>query len=420
MHIESMSSRNCRSKPTWTCRIQPGLRKDHQPDRAAPSESRLMFAFVLISFLVPFCVSVVAAPVVRHLAPSLGLVDLPGHRKVHVQPTPMGGGIAIMIGLGIAAALPIILSSIDWDQLNQFRTLASQLSESSLLQRQIIAIVVGAAILFGVGLADDRWNLTWKLRLGTQLAVATAVALAGVRATLFVSQPWIGLIATILWIVVLTNALNFLDNMDGLSAGIGFISSVLAAVILLGLVKEPRFVVAFGLLILSGALSGFLCWNRPPASIFMGDCGSNLVGFLLATLTVTGTFYEHSGSRHVILAPVCVLAIPLYDFLTVILIRIKQGRSPFHGDKSHFSHRLVELGLRPAHAVLTIHLTTLMTGLGGLLLYKISDWTGAWLVISLICCVLSVVAILETVGRRDNESAEQQSSDVTESDSRHS
>ena len=97
------------------------------------------------------------------------------------------------------------------------------------------------------------------------------------------------------------------------------------------------------------------------------------------------------------------LAIPLYDFCTVILIRLRHGRSPFHGDKSHFSHRLVEVGLKPAHAVLTIHLATLMTGLGGTLLYKVSDWTGAWLVIALIFCVLSVVAILETAGRRSSK-----------------
>ena len=134
----------------------------------------------------------------------------------------------------------------------------------------------------------------------------------------------------------------------------------------------------------------------------MGDSGSNLIGFLLATLTIAGTFYERSGSRHVILAPICILAVPLYDFVTVIMIRLRSGRSPFHGDKSHFSHRLVELGLKPAHAVLTIHLATLMTGLGGLLLYKVNDWAGAWMILAMICCVLALVGILETVGRRSS------------------
>jgi UDP-GlcNAc:undecaprenyl-phosphate GlcNAc-1-phosphate transferase len=140
-------------------------------------------------------------------------------------------------------------------------------------------------------------------------------------------------------------------------------------------------------------------WNRPPAAIFMGDCGSNLIGFLLATLTVAGTFYQRSGSRHVMLAPLCVMAVPLYDFCTVILIRLLQGRSPFHGDKSHVSHRLVDLGLKPVYAVLTVHLMTMMTGACALLLYKVQDWVGAAIVMSVILMVLTVVAILEFVGR---------------------
>jgi UDP-GlcNAc:undecaprenyl-phosphate GlcNAc-1-phosphate transferase len=114
-----------------------------------------------------------------------------------------------------------------------------------------------------------------------------------------------------LWIMVLTNAMNFLDNMDALSAGIGLIASSIFAVILLFMVRVPNYPVAAMLLFLSGSLLGFLFWNRPPASIFMGDCGSNLIGFLLATLTVAGTFYERSGSRHVMLAPLCVMAVPL-------------------------------------------------------------------------------------------------------------
>ncbi len=353
---------------------------------------------VVASFLAPFLISLVATPVIRRLAPNLGLVDQPGNRKVHVTPTPMGGGIAVFLGLLLPAAVLAFAPGVVTSVVPSIRPVIVAVLDAE-MSRQICGVVVGAVVLFLTGLADDRWNLPWSLRLGTQLAVAVGVTLSGVQATIFVSQPWVGFVATVLWIVVLTNAMNFLDNMDGLSAGIGVIASLLSAAILLLLVAQPHRTAAFGLLLLAGSLSGFLCWNRPPASIFMGDCGSNLVGFLLATLTVMGTFYDYSGGRHVILAPLCVLAVPLYDFVTVILIRLKQRRSPFHGDKSHFSHRLVELGLKPAHAVLTIHLATLMTGLGGMLLYKVSDWAGAWMVIALICCVLSVIAILETVGR---------------------
>lgn len=360
-----------------------------------------MLEYLAVAFLASLGVACMATPVVRRFAPVLGLIDLPGHRKVHVNPTPRGGGIAIFLGLLIPAAWGVLVNLYDKGAVLPFtEEIRDAFAAASGQQTQLIAIAAGAAVLFLAGLADDRWNLSWKLRLGLQMGVAAGVALSGVRATIFVDQHWVGFGATVLWILVLTNAMNFLDNMDALSAGIGLIASALFAAILLFLVKTPNYLVALPLVLLSGALTGFLVWNRPPASIFMGDCGSNLIGFLLATLTVTGTFYENSGSRHVMLAPLCVMAVPLYDFCTVIFIRISQKRSPFHGDKSHFSHRLVELGLRPSHAVLTIHLTTAMTGLGGVILYKVPDWTGANLVVALIFCVLAVIAILETVGRR--------------------
>ncbi|MFN9717759.1 MAG: MraY family glycosyltransferase [Planctomycetota bacterium] len=360
-----------------------------------------MLWVLAVGFIVSAGLSCALTPIVRKLAPALGLIDLPGDRKVHVQPTPRGGGIAIFLGwfLTCAAVTTGVLVGVGGPE-SPLSSLKWPHTESSQRVLQFSAIAIGAMVLFLTGLADDRWSLSWKFRLGLQLSVAVGVVLCGVRATVFVSQPWVGFLATVLWILVLTNAMNFLDNMDALSAGIGLIASLVFAAILVLFVREPTYHVALPLVLLAGSLLGFLVWNRPPASIFMGDCGSNLIGFLLATLTVTGTFYERSGSRHVILAPLCVMAVPLYDFSTVIFIRLMQGRSPFHGDKSHFSHRLVELGLHPVYAVMTIHLTTVMTGLGGLLLFKVTDWTGASIVVALIFCILSVIAILETVGRR--------------------
>ena len=360
-----------------------------------------MLQLLIAAFVVAGLVSCCVTPIVRRFAPALGLIDLPGHRKVHVTPTPRGGGIAIFLGAVVPLLATCMLCLLDQKhRLPGTAELLDSVSDTTQLGWQYGAIAVGAVVLFLAGLADDRWSLSWKPRLFLQCAVAFGVVAAGVRATVFVGQPWFGYAATVLWILVLTNAMNFLDNMDALSAGIGLIASLLFAAILILMVRTPAISAALPLMVLAGSLTGFLIWNRPPASIFMGDCGSNLIGFMLATLTVTGTFYERSGSRHVMLAPLCVMAVPLYDFCTVILIRLRHGRSPFHGDKSHFSHRLVELGLKPAHAVLTIHLTTLMTGLGGLLLYKVADWSGATLVVALIICVLAVIAILETVGRK--------------------
>ena len=153
--------------------------------------------------------------------------------------------------------------------------------------------------------------------------------------------------------------------------------------------------------------------------------GGYFIGLVLASMVVLGTFYEHGGAaqhgRHVILAPLCVLAVPLYDFASVLLIRLIERRSPFKPDKSHFSHRLVQLGLKPKHAVMTVHLATLTTGLGALLLYRVPDWSGAWLVVALVICVLAIIAILETIGRsaveRGSEKASEAASECLTDDS---
>jgi len=205
------------------------------------------------------------------------------------------------------------------------------------------------------------------------------------------------------WIVGLVNSFNMLDNMDGLSAGVAAIgAAMLAAVMLLApdpATDQPQLFVGGFLLVLVGALSGFLWHNRPPARLFMGDAGAYFTGYLLAMATLTATFAGGSVPRHAILAPLCVLAVPLYDTVSVIGIRLRQGRSPFHGDKSHFSHRLVALGMTRPQAVLTIYLATATCGLGALLLHQVNT-AGACVVLLMVACVLLLVAILEHAGRR--------------------
>lgn len=366
-----------------------------------------MTFFVIACLASSFAVSFVATAGMRVLAPRWGLVDQPAERKVHVIPIPLGGGVGIWLGVvvpiltGLGAALFFASgeSAPDWIP----DDIASRFGGVLYRSRQMLAILAGGTILAVMGLLDDRKNLPWLPRLGVQLLVTVALVSFGVRATVFVPMPWLGAVITVGWIMVLVNSFNFLDNMDGLSSGIALIASLMLAAILLTMSNEPRWLVAGVLLVLAGSLGGFLCHNWPPARIFMGDSGSYFIGLILATMTVLGTFYtQNATGRHVILAPLCILAVPLYDFASVMAIRLSQGRSPFQPDKSHFSHRLVELGLKPRNAVLTIHLATLTTGVGGLLLYKVSDWTAALLIVALILCVLAIVAILETVGRRRN------------------
>jgi UDP-GlcNAc:undecaprenyl-phosphate GlcNAc-1-phosphate transferase len=373
-----------------------------------------MLFFVIACLIPSFLISFLATAAMRKLAPRWGLIDQPAQRKVHITPTPLGGGVGIWLGVIIpivcAQLIALVLvksgSNPSWIPAELIVHLDGVLYRSE----QLWMVLAGGTVLAVMGLLDDKLNISWKPRLIIQLLVAGGLVMGGIRGSLFIQQPWIGMLLTVAWIIVLVNSLNFLDNMDGLTSGIGLIAAILFAIIMLRFTGEPRWLVAGVLLVLAGAIAGFLCHNWPPAKIFMGDSGSYFIGLILSTMTILGTFYPGTTptgdvivNRHVILAPLCILAIPLYDFCTVMIIRLKEGRSPFHADKSHFSHRLVELGLSKPATVLTIHLATLTTGIGGLILYEVSSWCAALLVILMILCVLSIVTILENVGRKNRE-----------------
>lgn len=363
-----------------------------------------MLWFLIVCFLPAFLVSTTMTMVIRRYAASWGLVDQPAARKVHVAVTPLGGGLAIYLGF----LLPMLIAQV-LVLLVQGKMISSSWIPGVLIEHidgvsyrsaQLWWLLGTASILVLVGVLDDRFGLSWRLRLFVQFAVAISLVLSGVSASLFVSQPWVGQVVSVFWIVALINSLNFLDNMDGLSAGIGLIAATMFASIMLTSVGEPRWLVGGCLVVLTGSLAGFLCHNWPPASIFMGDAGSTFIGLMLASLTILGTFYDESmPQRHVMLAPLCILAIPLYDLLTVVFIRLREGRSPFQPDKKHFSHRLTTLGFSKKHAVLIVHFATITTGLGALLLYRVQGWPGAALVVSLVLCTLVIISILEIAPR---------------------
>ncbi|MDX1967734.1 MAG: MraY family glycosyltransferase [Planctomycetaceae bacterium] len=357
-----------------------------------------MVMFVAVCVLSAFWVSFLGTFLMRWLAPRWGLIDHPAARKVHVRPTPLGGGIAIWLG----TVLPLVVAYLAVLALTgqQHAWLPQELDEhlGGVIYRapRLWAVLIAASVLAAMGLLDDFRPIPWQPRLCLQFLCAAGVVACGVRATFFVENPWIGGLVSVAWFVVLVNSFNFLDNMDGLSGGIAFIVCGIFALMMLRVPGEPRWLVAGFFLILAGSLLGFLCHNWSPARIFMGDSGSYFIGFSIAAMTVLGTFYSPAAaSQHVILAPFCVLAIPLYDICSVTWIRLREGRSPFQADKRHFSHRLVAMGFRPVSAVLTVHLATLTTGLGGMALYAVDTWGEAAVPVAMVVCVVLMIAVLE-------------------------
>jgi UDP-GlcNAc:undecaprenyl-phosphate GlcNAc-1-phosphate transferase len=371
--------------------------------------SPVPFWFVPAAILPSLLVTLLSAYLVRRWAPAWGLVDKPGIRKVHAVPTPLGGGLAIWLGVVAPLAVgQVVLWLVVTRRVPlEFMPEAVRPHLPGLVQQSSkLWVLLGAgSVLMVLGLMDDRFKLSWQLRLGVQCAVAAVcVWWQDWRLTAFIDIPLITWLLSVLWIVALVNSFNMLDNMDGLSAGIAsIVAATLAAVLLTKAVPRgtgPQLFVSGLLLIYVGALLGFLWHNRPAAKLFMGDAGSYFVGFSIAVATMLATYASYEGtSQHAVLTPVCVLAVPLYDMLTVLWIRIREGRSPFQADKSHFSHRLVELGLSKGQAVLTIYLTTATCGLGALLLHRV-DAVGAGIIAVLIVCVLVLISILETAGRR--------------------
>ena len=354
-----------------------------------------------------------AAYVVRRLGPHLGLVDHPGHRKVHATVMPTGGGLAIWLGvIGLLGLGQLLLLDYRGEPIASFLPLpqfvVTHLDGLIAQSGRLWTLMAGGTVLAVLGLLDDRWGLGWKIRISVQTLVAVVLVVLGWRVSLFIIDvPPVTDVVTgvlsVLWIVGLVNSFNMLDNMDGLSAGVAAIAALmLAAVMLLApdpVTNQPQLFVGGFLLMVAGSLVGFLWHNRPPAKMFMGDSGSYLIGYLLAMATLSATFAGENVPKHAILAPLCVLAVPLYDTLTVLVIRLRKGQSPFVGDKNHFSHRLVRLGMTKPQAVATIYLTTATCGLGALLLHQVNE-IGACIILLLVGCILVLVGVLETAGRR--------------------
>ena len=258
------------------------------------------------------------------------------------------------------------------------------LREAPRVGGKLMAVLAGATICFAVGLLDDVLGTRFPVlaKLGGQLVAALVVAAGDVRISILPAE-WMNVVLTVVWIVGMTNAFNLLDNMDGLASGVGLAASL---VFLLNAWFLGELFIVLLLAAFMGSLGGFLLHNAPPARVFLGDCGSLFLGCTMGSLTLLERYVSHaSSSLFPVLMPVVVLAVPLIDTLTVVVVRLKERRPVYVGDRLHLSHRLVAHGLSPRAAVIFLYLATIFLGLGAVTLAHAGP-------------VVSVLVLVQTAG----------------------
>lgn len=309
--------------------------------------------------LMAFLVSAGSLPLWRRWCRRRGWVDDPGHRKIHHVPVPLAGGFAVFTGMAAVLGAAVLAIVFQWMPAEPLAKLSYGLGRRSV---ELTTLLLGAVGMLALGGWDDRRELSPRAKFAGQCLIALAVSLSGVRITLFVPSLVFSHAVTVLWILTVTNAFNINDNMNGLCAGLGAIASGWIA---FHAGREGQYLVASMALLVLGSLLGFLPYNYPKASVFLGDAGSHLVGYLISVLAVLPHFYspkQLEPSRWAVLCPLLILAVPLADLVSVVWIRTRLGRPFWIGDTNHFSHRLTRAGLGRSEAVLVLWLAAVWFG----------------------------------------------------------
>ena len=298
-----------------------------------------MKANILFAFIVAYIVTFILTPFVKKLAFKIGAVDIPrDSRRMHKRPTARLGGLAIYSGFMLSAFL---FCDID---------------------RQLLGIMIGATIIVILGIFDDIYALSAKLKFAVQLVAAFFTCVMGVQVEFirvpefmssggYIGLGFLSIPITMIWIVGISNAVNLLDGLDGLACGVSSISALTLLSIAL-IVGEPD--VAFVTSALVGACFGFLPYNFNPAKLFMGDTGALFLGFMLAATSVQGLFKGYAVIS--IAAPFLILGLPIFDTLSAIIRRLKNGRPIMSPDREHLHHRLVDAGFSQKQAVTIIYI----------------------------------------------------------------
>ena len=339
-----------------------------------PSVELNVIGLVAAAQVAALLVSFVSTPVVKALAQKMGAVDVPKDaRRMHDHPIPRMGGLAIFFGfmLSVLVFLP--------------------------LTEQLRGMLLGASLIVVLGILDDIYALSAKLKFVVQI-VAALIAVSQGNVITVLSNPnifsddpfWdLGILSvpvTVLWIVGITNAVNLIDGLDGLACGVSTISSMTMLVIALVVAEAD---VAIIMAALAGACIGFLPYNLNPAKIFMGDTGSTFLGFVLAVVSIQGLFKYAAIISFAV--PFLMLALPIFDTCFAIIRRVSKGQSPMSPDRSHIHHRLIDMGFSQKQAVAVLYVISAILGLSAVVLTT-SGELRALLFLAALCVAAGVSA----------------------------
>ncbi len=364
---------------------------------------------LLLVFLMGGMLSLVLTPVFKHLAEKWDIMDRPkGEKhKQHGKATPLLGGLAMFCAWFLAIALGfIIVMAADLGSISP--DIAENFSGIKMVTPRLGVICLGAFLAMGLGLWDDKFGMRAHFKfLGQFLIAALVVSFGGIKITLFINNPVFIWCVTVFWFMLLMNAINFFDNMDGLAVGTVTIAMGLFATV--AALTGQHFLATMGALSCGVGL-GFWFYNHSPASIFMGDSGSHFLGYLAAVMSASITYFsrDYSLTRSPILIPLFILAIPLFDALAVVFIRLRNHKPIYVGDHNHISHRFVKMGLTRKRAVQMVHLMELMLGLSVLPLLW-GDRKTAVVIIVQAMIFLLIITIMQ-IGAADSINEERRKS----------
>jgi len=317
---------------------------------------------ILATFFFSLAISLMTTPLLGIIGKRIGAVDMPDARKVHVEPIPRTGGVAIFISF--LAALVLV------------RTFHTDVANALVIDYRLGLYTLGGCIVFGVGLVDDMYRIRAAVKLAFQIIGATLAFLGGVAIGkvnliffMFDTGPF-SYFVTVFWFILFINAVNLIDGLDGLAGGV----SLFASMMMIGLlIMEERYEAAMMFAALGGALLGFLRYNFNPASIFMGDSGSYFIGYLLGGLSIMGSAKTQMGT--LMLIPMLALGVPIFDTVLSPMRRFITGRHMFQPDKEHVHHKLLQFGLTTRKAVMIIYAISFGLCIIALLLVNLQNET---------------------------------------------